>query len=308
MAEIVLVPLQQVIIFIAGLKLIAVLLPDGQAGLLLAPLCTGLDLQTSDQTHRLRAHPVLSAALMLVQVETPGGPQIGNVLLSWGIPLWLGGIRLGGRPPAYRRRVQLLQREVGAVLARRFAGVAVPAPAPEALPEPRTARHARRPALARSKRQQLPRPSRDDIAEELAGIKAAIRRPVQPPDEVSAAVQALQEEMREVKAAIRDIQQEQQNIQAQMQAQTLTFGVFQTQMDVRVAWLEHWRHVAAGAGEDAVPEVEELASLTLVRHLARLLSASIERLLLLEEQVSRLEPKPPPPPSRRGRPRRGRRH
>ena len=74
------IPVKQARITIAGESFVAVLLSNGDTGLVLSELCEFLGLLTNDQAHRLRLHPTLSAALMLVEIETPGGPQVTNVL------------------------------------------------------------------------------------------------------------------------------------------------------------------------------------------------------------------------------------
>ncbi len=148
------VPLRQAEITIAGYLFLAVLLPDGQTGVVLSTLCKALNLQTGDQAHRLRKHPALSLALMLVRIETPGGPQVVNVLTSWGIALWIAGLQRGRRSPEYQERLLIIQQNVGSALARMFfqpPASAEPAPSPipetvEALPpgpDPLLARYRR---------------------------------------------------------------------------------------------------------------------------------------------------------------------
>ena len=83
-------------------------------------LCEALGLHTNDQAQRLRNHPNLTLALVLVRIETSGGPQAVNVLISWGIPLWLNGIRSGRRSPEERKRLFIMRREANAALARMF--------------------------------------------------------------------------------------------------------------------------------------------------------------------------------------------
>ena len=130
------VPLRQAKITIAGYLLLAVLLPDGQTGVVLSTLCKALSLQTSDQAHRLRKHPTLALALVPIKIQTPGGPQIVNALISWGIPLWIAGLQSGRRSPEYRGRLLVIQQNVGAALARQFFQSPVTTqPAPSPMPE-----------------------------------------------------------------------------------------------------------------------------------------------------------------------------
>ena len=135
MAENALMPLRQADIVVVGLTLTVVLYPDGETGFVLPPFCAGLDLDADDQTHRLRKHRVLSAALMLTQVQTAGGPQITNVLLTWGVSLWLGSLRIGRRTPEYQARIEALQREVSRAAAKQFSRAA---PTPEESEAPAT--------------------------------------------------------------------------------------------------------------------------------------------------------------------------
>lgn len=136
MEKSVIVPLRQAQITIAGLMLIAVLLPDGQTGVILSTLCKALSLQTGHQAHRLRKHPVLALAVELVRIQTPGGPQVVNVLLSWGIPLWVANIQHKRQSPEYQERLLVIQQSVGAALARLFfQPPATTEPAPSPMPE-----------------------------------------------------------------------------------------------------------------------------------------------------------------------------
>ena len=136
MAENVLIPLRQADIVVDGLTLLVVLFPDGETGFAFPPFCAELDLDPDDQAHRLRKHPVLSAALVLAQVELAGKRQIANVLLTWGVALWLGSLRTGRRSPEYQARIASLQRKVGRAIAQKFHSAA---PAPEESETPRLA-------------------------------------------------------------------------------------------------------------------------------------------------------------------------
>ena len=136
MEEVVTVALQQAELSIAGLMLMAVLLPDGQTGIVLSFLCEALGLNYHKQVYLLRTHPELRLALALVKIQTAGGPQNVNVLVSWGIPLWLNGIRSGRRSPEQRKRLFIMRREANAALARLFFQPPVATePAPSPMPE-----------------------------------------------------------------------------------------------------------------------------------------------------------------------------
>jgi hypothetical protein len=136
MEESAILPLQQAELNIAGLMLMAVLLPDGQTGMVFSFLCEALGLDYRMQAHLLRSHPELRLALVLVKIQTAGGPQAVNVLVSWGIPLWLNGIRSGRRSPEQRKRLFIMRREANAALARLFfQPPATTEPAPSSMPE-----------------------------------------------------------------------------------------------------------------------------------------------------------------------------
>ncbi len=144
MEEQALIPVAQTDISIAGFTITVVLLPDGQTGAVFAMFCQILDLQIEYQLHRVHNDPALFDSLVLVALETPGGPQPSNVMYDWAIPLWLASIRAGKRPPAYQERLRVLRREAFRGMAAVFRQasqtvstvqaarppVALPAPAP----------------------------------------------------------------------------------------------------------------------------------------------------------------------------------
>lgn len=138
MEESAIIALQQAEISIAGLMIMAVLLPDGQTGMVFSLLCEALGLDYRKQVRILRSQPDLRSSLVLVKIQTAGGPQAVYVLVSWGIPLWLNGIRSGWRSPEQRKRLFIMRREANAALARMFfqppaAAEPAPSPMPEAV-------------------------------------------------------------------------------------------------------------------------------------------------------------------------------
>jgi predicted GIY-YIG superfamily endonuclease len=114
-------PVAQKEVFIADHAVMAVLLPDGQSGAVLTMLCAMLDLQPGTQARLVRKNPVLSEALVLVTLPTPGGEQTTNVLLAWAIALWAAGLRQGTRPDSYKDLLLTIQRLAGRVIASEFA-------------------------------------------------------------------------------------------------------------------------------------------------------------------------------------------
>jgi FtsZ-binding cell division protein ZapB len=281
-----LLPREQAFVPFHHKKILGARLPDDHLAASISSLCAMVGLAPHGQVERIRRDQELSKSLLLVKMKTPGGFQYMDMLLVAAIPSWVMGLNLKMIAPAKRPLILALKVEIVEVFYNYFfktsaAQVSQPIAPP-----------ARRLMQTNRKAHRLARPLRDGSTAELADLKAAIQR-----------LEARQDELHE---QVRSIRQEQQDVQARIQALTETFEVFQVQADVRLAWLERWRRIATGAGEATVPEAEELASFTLVRDLARLLSAAIERLLEIQGRVDQLEPKPPPRPRRGGRPRRDR--
>ncbi len=120
MSETPVIPVKQTYITIGGESFLAVLFSNGDTGLVFPHLCEWLGLSITSQTRRLRAHPTLSAALILTLIQTPGGPQATNIIVAWGLPLWLARIQPDKRPPLYRERLLVLQRDARAALSKEF--------------------------------------------------------------------------------------------------------------------------------------------------------------------------------------------
>jgi hypothetical protein len=139
-----LIPVAQADITIAGFPITVVLLPDGQTGAVFAMFCEAFDLDMHQQLARVHHDPALFDSLVLVALETPGGPQPSNVMYSWAIPIWLASIRAGARPPAYQERLRTARREAFHALANLFrqnASSSPSAPTPQAAPpQPRCPR------------------------------------------------------------------------------------------------------------------------------------------------------------------------
>lgn len=114
------IPVKQANITIGGETFVAVLFSNGDTGLVFPHLCEWLGLYITSQTRRLRAHPTLSAALVLTLIQTPGGPQATNIIVAWGLPLWLARIQPDKRPPLYRERLLVLQRDARVALSKEF--------------------------------------------------------------------------------------------------------------------------------------------------------------------------------------------
>jgi hypothetical protein len=119
--EIVLNPVEQVVIPFYGHELVAVRLADGRIAAVLRWLCDGMGLEITAQVRRIRRKAALRKDLVMVRVETAGGPQAMPALVLHGLPGWLYGIdetRVGSDET--REAVILFQCEATDVLARHF--------------------------------------------------------------------------------------------------------------------------------------------------------------------------------------------
>ncbi|HEY7123459.1 MAG TPA: phage antirepressor N-terminal domain-containing protein [Ktedonobacterales bacterium] len=105
------IPVDQVVISFAGHEFLVVRFSDGRVAVVLRHLCEALDIDRWSQTRRIQSHPVLSKSLLLAQIETPGGPQVVNVLVTWAMPLWLGGFDLTRLSEEKRELIMLLQTD-----------------------------------------------------------------------------------------------------------------------------------------------------------------------------------------------------
>ncbi len=103
-----------------GSEILAVRLPDGLIAAVLATLCEMLKIATNAQARRIRRDEALSEHLLQVIIETPGGPQLVDVLTAWAIPTWLTGLNLNMIAPEKRPMILALKREAADVLYRYF--------------------------------------------------------------------------------------------------------------------------------------------------------------------------------------------
>ena len=127
------VPVEQESVPFYGRSLVAVRLEDGRIGAVLRWLCEGLGLDANAQMQRIRRKTALFDSLLMVRVETEGGPQAMPALTLDVLPGWLFGIDENRVKPEARADVILFQRECVRVLAEHFARkarAALPAPEP----------------------------------------------------------------------------------------------------------------------------------------------------------------------------------
>ena len=87
--ESVLPPVEQARVPFYGRELVAVRLADGRIAAVLRWLCEGMGLDARGQLQRIRRKSALCDELLLVRVETEGGPQAMPALTLRGLPGWL---------------------------------------------------------------------------------------------------------------------------------------------------------------------------------------------------------------------------
>jgi hypothetical protein len=139
-----LTPVKQALVpFYEGF-ILAVLLPDGRIAATLKSLCNMLKLTRHGQMERIRNDAALTKELLLVIIETPGGPQATEVLTAKAIPTWLTGLQPSMVAPEKRPLITALKEEAMEVLYRHFFKIdaeqkAAPPPNPSA-EAPRTSR------------------------------------------------------------------------------------------------------------------------------------------------------------------------
>lgn len=114
------IPVAQDLVPFEQTTLLGVRLPDNRVAALFSLLCESLHLDRSGQVRRIKADPAIADCLIPARIETPGGPQVLNVLIAGAIPKWLSGIRLGKVAPELRPFLLALQREAADVLYRHF--------------------------------------------------------------------------------------------------------------------------------------------------------------------------------------------
>src|ERR1051326_1189296 len=99
----------------------AVQMSDGRAGATLRSLCALLDIDKGRQVTRIKRNPGLSGALVLLVVDTPGGPQPTDVLQAWAVPIWASGLQASRMPEKKQALALFLQQEAFAAIEQAFA-------------------------------------------------------------------------------------------------------------------------------------------------------------------------------------------
>ena len=87
--ENVFIPVEQDVVPFYGHELIAARLGDGRICAVLRWLCEGLGLNIQSQMRHIRGRTVIADDLVLVRVQTEGGPQAMPALTLDGLPGWL---------------------------------------------------------------------------------------------------------------------------------------------------------------------------------------------------------------------------
>jgi P22_AR N-terminal domain/ORF6C domain len=113
--------LPQKLVSFYGDELIAVQIEDGTIYAPFNRLCENLGLDRVGQVQRIRRHEVLRDTLVMLTIETLGGPQIVQCLRIDVLPLWLSGIQAGRiTDEDLREKLIRYQKEAAVVLWQAF--------------------------------------------------------------------------------------------------------------------------------------------------------------------------------------------
>jgi len=113
--------LPQKIVSFYGDELIAVQIEDGTIYAPFNRLCENMKLDRVGQVQRIRRHEVLRDALVMLTIDTPGGPQTVQCLRIDVLPLWLSGVQAGRiTDPELREKLIRYQKEASIVLWQAF--------------------------------------------------------------------------------------------------------------------------------------------------------------------------------------------
>lgn len=115
-----LVPVEQDTITFYGHELVAVRLPDGRIAAVLRWLFESLNLDRAGQMQRIERKTALADGLVLVRVETAGGPQEMPAIMLKVLPGYLFGIDENRVKAEAREDIILFQRECVEALADHF--------------------------------------------------------------------------------------------------------------------------------------------------------------------------------------------
>jgi P22_AR N-terminal domain len=119
-----LIPVEQESVPFYGHDLVAVRLADGRICAVLRWLCEGLNLDSHAQLRCIQRKKALTIGLVLVRVQTEGGPQVMPALTLRALPGWLYTIDENRVKPEARDDIILFQCECTDALAEHFASKA----------------------------------------------------------------------------------------------------------------------------------------------------------------------------------------
>ncbi len=131
----------------------AVRLSDGRFSIGIRSLCRMVDIALNKQIARIKRSSMLAPALLVVLVDTPGGPQQMDVLLDWAIPLWADGVNISRLPERKRGAALVLQHDAVAAIRK---ALSEPSQAPEQDPSARSS--------------EVPPGDSDQIRQELSSL------------------------------------------------------------------------------------------------------------------------------------------
>jgi hypothetical protein len=132
------IPVEQALVPFYEDEILSARLPDDFVAASMNSLCAMLKVNTQAQVRRILRDEVLAKYLLLVRVETPGGPQTTEMLSAKAIPMWLTGLQPNMVAPEKRPLIRALKEEAVEVLYRYFFKIGAEQatrPAPSALPE-----------------------------------------------------------------------------------------------------------------------------------------------------------------------------
>lgn len=118
----------------------AVKIENLHKGATLRSLCAELDLARHAQATRIKRDPALAGALVVVPLDSPGGQQQTEVLLSWAIPIWLSGLNITRLSEEKQALALYMQQKAVDLIEQAFAepGHATASPPPSQAPAPQS--------------------------------------------------------------------------------------------------------------------------------------------------------------------------
>jgi hypothetical protein len=216
----------QVLISLGGYTFLVVRLPDGSIAVILRHLCEALHLSRLAQTRRIERHPFLAKHLLLVRIQTPGGPQDVNALLVSVLSLWLGGFDLTRLSEEKRELIMLLQEDAEEAFSRPFVVTPLEPPQPPKAPPP----------LPQQERAAL---SVYDL------LRAAARNIVAAVNTIEVAANRMEQDNQEVRQRLSSVEQEQgragqqvENIERQQMVQVAWMAEKGHELEVQGRWMQ----------------------------------------------------------------------